>query len=413
MHSESLFGFNVAKSINEHRYCVDKHCLSKGNSLTRACINSRLAEHMKQQNSINVNESDWDLLDNSLRSSDFYMNETLQHFAKRTKSYGLRYDIHGKLGKSFVLELLRSYRRLLGPEICPSSEKINRYERLFSNICEICERSSSGGIFRLYDLLEGEKVVRSEIFNVKQLLSLLFAFGHFESETLNGFPKSIGEFVSKYQFFIEFSEKALRTNPQPLNFQANYLISTIPFVTKLWNYYAQISSQIFSVNENAIHDPQILALYEQKIDKPKLLSRDQQLLHLRAAFSGAIQQNSYPSFSQTLQSPISFKSNFEATYHPFKHEDSSKRFFNRMTGSLFTLSDRDLFTYVREAVSDYLIMIKDIINTSDIVKIQPDQFTPGIICKFQKKQMFNQKERNYQVIIRSYHSGVSYLLTCY
>lgn len=397
-----LFAINAIKSINEHRYCVDKHCVSKGGGGTRACINSRLAEHMKlrtdcgasesdlkPKRSLNrdENESDWDLLDKSLRSSDFYTNDILKHFSGRKNSYGLRYDTHAKLGKSFVIELLKSHRRLLGLEKCLSPEKIYKYERLFSNLCSTSENSSPGNSYRLYDLLEGERTVRSERLKIEQLLSLMFAFGYFEAAAYDTFPKSIGELVAKYQFFLEFSKQAVGSNPLLPALQADYLNSTIPFATKLWNYYSRVSLQLFSVDTNAIlHNPHIVALYEGN-SKPNLLSRNQQLLHLRTAFKEAIHLNSLPSFIQTITSPVPFKSNFEASYHPFKHADASEQFFNRVRASIFkdALSDQDLFMYVRDAVSDYLQMIKDIISTSGPPEIQPDQFTPGIICKFQKK----------------------------
>lgn len=429
MHPEHLFSINALKNINEHRYCVDKHCLSKGGSRTRACINSRLAEHMKLrkdwgasesdlkiETSLNKNDTefDWDLLDKSLHSSDFHSNDILKHFSSRKQSYGLRYEIHAKLGKSFTLELLKSHHRLLGSEKCLSLEKICKYEGLFSNLYTTCEKSSSGGIYRLFDLLEGAETICPEKFKIRQFLSLMFAFGHSGSEAYDGFPKSIGELVAKYQFFNEFAKKALKSNPLSANLQAGYLNSTIPFVTKLWNYYSRVSSRLFSVDTSAIlHNSNVVALYEQN-DKPKLLGTGQQVLHLRTAFKEAIHLNSTPSFNQTLQSTVPFKSNFEATYHPFKHSDASEEFFGRSRASIFkeTLSDQDLFLYVRDSVSDYLHMIKDIISTGK-VNSYPDQFTPGIIHKFQKKQVFDDIERSYLVITRSYHSGVSYLLTCY
>ncbi|MCE2983363.1 MAG: hypothetical protein LW832_07340 [Parachlamydia sp.] len=413
--STELFGFDITSFFNKHRYCVQKHCILTGSG--KACINTRLAGHMAKQNSINKVYTDWSLLDNALRSSDFHSNEVLKQFAKRTRSYGLRYEIHAQLGKSFVLELIRNFRRFADCEKDHFQEKFNQYEKLFTNLFMNSEKSNPGNIYRLYDLLEGEVEIHSGMFKASRLFSLLFAFGHYEISDRWSFPKSISELVAKYQFFYELLNKVFESNAVQGFFKADYLKPTVAFATKLWNYYSRVCYDLFSVDHDAIlHNPHILDLHEQKV--PKLLSQDQQILHLKRAFTEAIYQNRMvPFFNPTAhaQSLIPFRSNFEATYHPFKHGESSHQFLQRLHPSTFNenLSDQELFVYVRDCVSDYLIMIKEIISSSEVVKIQPDQFTPGTIFKFQKKQSFNQKERTYQVIIRSYLNGVSYLLTCY
>lgn len=432
-----IYGFTVTDDMSLHRHCVDKHCLLKRKSNDGACINIKLAKYLSLQYSgckkfkdkTQNNISDWFLLDKALASPEAPLNKKiLTDFSARTASYGLRYSLHRDLGKSFVIQLLRKYRSFIdwneslwGKGL--SAELIANYENFFLKLCDDCERNSCGGIYRLYDILKGKTTIDSNNFKLEQFLALLFAFGHSNANPSYK-TQSISQLVAKYEFFQAFAKEAFYFLENYIGHsviaKANYLKSAAPFVNKLWSSYFDVSSQIFNVdNKSLTSNPYVRKVCESLISTTKPTFSDDltAMLQLRLAFTNAITTLPYQSsMAQIPKSPVSFKSNFEATYHPFKHADATDSFFNRGKKTIFeheTITDHDIFLYTRNSIIDYLNMIKDIISTGKIVKAQPDQFSSGITLKFQKKQTFLGEECSYGVFVRSYPGGVSYLLSCF
>lgn len=421
-----LYGFTVTGQTGPHRHCIDQHCLLKGSK--RACVTETLAKYMATQNTSQLNQnSDWALLDKALKNPEEAENRNiLAEFAKRSNSYGLRYSSHLNLGKSFVLRLLRSCwlflqwdEPLWGKGI--SQELIHHYEREFLTLCAKSEAASSGEIYRLYDLLEGKTAIPDK-FKLEEFLSLFFAFGYSQPDYLKAFPKSIGELLAKYQFFYQFSKDAKEyakkhLGPSPA-VHTKYLTSTASYVNRLWAYYSIVSSRAFSVDSNLFNNQHVQNVQKQLTSTPKsILSKDdQKIFQLKTAFSGAIQQKSCLSLQQIQTLALPFKSNFEATYHPFKHGDASDHFFRRGRKTVFddtSISDRDVFQYVQNAVVSYITMIKEIVLEGEIVKIQPHQFNSGLVFKFHKKQFYKNKERSYGVLVQCHPEGSSYILTCF
>jgi hypothetical protein len=163
MNSEILLcGLTVIDEIGAHRYCIDRHCLAKGNTGKGACLTDKIAKHLSNQTSgynkfkdrVPNNTTDWMLLDNALKSPEKEPNkQILTHFSMRNKSYGLRYSYHRDLGKSFVMQLLNSHHTFLkwdetlwGKAL--SIKQLSFYQKLFLSLCDDCERHSCGGIYR-------------------------------------------------------------------------------------------------------------------------------------------------------------------------------------------------------------------------------------------------------------------------
>ncbi|MCE5318230.1 MAG: hypothetical protein LLG04_12830 [Parachlamydia sp.] len=431
-----LCRFTSTNDESPHRKCVERHCVRTGKPHS-ACINVKLAqflderksgyEALKNQHCLQE-ASDWCLLEQALISPSSSSHAVMSHFALRKQSYGLRYRSHSEIGKTFVLQLLRSYRAFFQPLETLwgrgiSKDLIEEYEKLFLALCQKSEHMTSDGIYRLYDLchecLNKDGLVDSKKFKITHFLSLLFAFGH-----TGRHPKvlSIDELVAKYQFFAyyadEFNEGFLtrfKFNSSQKEISHAYLKAEGSGICadNLWKGFLVAAQNLFTNNITTINYYQFEKLTESLI-KPM-----GDLTH----FAGQI-KNMFsnpmiyrPAYPQAQKFPLTFRYSFDAAYHPFKHEEASQEFYKKPPKNFFDCnfkSERDFILYAHESLCDYLHMMHDIIHEGQLVYVLPDQFRSATRIKFEKKQISSRGvARSYGVLVRCSEQGVSYLLTCF
>ncbi|MCE5318345.1 MAG: hypothetical protein LLG04_13425 [Parachlamydia sp.] len=430
--SENTLLFNISSfhDTGPHSLCVARHCIKKGNP-DGACISTQLAQFLNNQDSgrqaitgvaIPANASDWYLLDGALKSpKEDKSKKILEHFSLRKASYGLRYNSHRLDAMDYVNTLFDRFSSIndenpiLGKKL--TALDILNYKAIFKILCNQCQHSSNGEIYRLFDIRGNPPK-----YTYKEWLSLLFAMGHSNSSSAQK-VQTLSQFVARFEFFKWFVDESEVENAKKSRLsEADFLKDiksekTSDFVNNLWTAYLVVTSHFFTLDsQSLLNHPIYCKLLEHRGDsKPQLSVDAHQLMQLRSAFSKGIYLKSR---SDIQKFPINFKSSVEASYHPFKHGEVTHTFFRRKNVNIWDfklVTESDFLAYARNSMRDYLEMIHQIIGQGVLVKIQPDQFTSALIFQFsiERVSTITGEHRIYSTYLKCYQNGISYVLTCF
>ena len=79
-----ICSFSLSVEKGPHCHCVDKHCLSKGSTMS-GCVTRNLANYLNSQNTASKEISDWYMLDKALSSPEtLESKKILDKFAVRS-----------------------------------------------------------------------------------------------------------------------------------------------------------------------------------------------------------------------------------------------------------------------------------------------------------------------------------------
>lgn len=461
---------NLSKVTHPHVNCLPEYCINREdpNFLNdRICINDRTREFLIPKNRIYSrllkdqevmkdfgkfvkNKSDWKYFEETIKKvkdpackiDERLFYEEVRNVFAYSDIYRLRYKIHGDAGQEFVKRIfsrLKSFCTNRGSMWGTNVDKLSEYEGLFTRLCTDCETKSSGGIYRLYDLIQGVKY--KDKFPEFFCLCLLFAFGHGDSAE----PKleSISQLVAKFQFFEQFVKYEYDNEKQILEPQLHRLASEEvgEIIYRLWYSFQQVTKIIMERNSSLIIDNvnTLKTIDTQIFDNNNELLPRQLACLVKREFTRPLEkikptpivwyqlsrclESSNNNVKKYLKLPH-FRTWLEAAYHPFKHLDIVDIFYGRSPSNLPSISDfkswsreKDYLEFAFNSVNNYVQVIWDVMNECTDVSAQPSQFDWGTNFKFEVKRKVcttnGIKTKSIKVFVRGFLQSTSYLLTCF
>ncbi|MCE2982633.1 MAG: hypothetical protein LW832_03600, partial [Parachlamydia sp.] len=161
-------------------------------------------------------------------------NAKMREFLSTNQGHRLRYKEHDKKACQFIENVFEFYNRVLARGTLLHNDKpftsyfndekrknqalipyhqiwkednlwgenlknnLYNYKIYFANLCELARKRSVGEIYRLFDI--ANKYDENHIIGLSDFLALLYAMGYKNKKK----PESISEFVSYYEFFLEY-----------------------------------------------------------------------------------------------------------------------------------------------------------------------------------------------------------------
>lgn len=462
-----------------HDKCIEEHCTTqKGKICITDAMQDYLRRHHKLYHSKKIpsleHKSDWDHLEAALKEPEDVRNTQILRELAGRGTHRLRYHSHGIVGKAFINALIAHGHDLLpSPDLSitnhrPLFSKTNsnifgNFGRYFKKLWEQTERSSTAGIYRLFDLcsryncFDGiNKNVKISVSNLKasDVASLIFAFN--DSLSFNKMPDTISEFTGRFEFFRKFYDDAVahfdqfdRTAKETQREATRYCFSEQGLIQAetLWQSYLDAARQIFSFKQERGGSPKnnFSNITEESSEfSDRLRKALCSPINIQATKMGprfftpkgpaqhpaplsTLSKQRHPTFfthrnespnalstnrgAAVNKLPMTFLSPIEAAYHPYKHRNENARFSRKDILSPFDIGNgpMDYALYAQSSMKDYLEMIKDIILTGALPTSRPDQFDTGAIYTFEKKMGSN----TYQVIAKCIPGQLTYVLTCF
>lgn len=429
-----IISFSMAS--NPHANCLKKYCVKNGGEV---CLTQRMQAYLKANTSIYEDEdfredfpnlkkdSDWGYLEQALARNNYFSMAVINQI-KLNKSHRLRLKKHSELGKSLVYKLidsLHSLRRHFGTiwgTEC-SFQEISRYRFLFESICKRSENQSVGEIYRLYDLTRGGAYNQTS-FPAYFPLCLLFAFRQGSTPM-----QSVSELVAKFQFFETFVKEGftskIRTSIDP-----SYISEDIgEIVYNLWEGHLIAASQM-RYGEMIENTRLLKAIEEHMLEGNQVLPKALQIqlksnvtiplkgvrLHTPFTHRHSLKSKMGEQLKKA-QRAIGFQSDFDTAYHPFKHKEAVRLFFERSSPKIIPIQDykfwsqKEFIDYAHISMKEYMSVIKGVIEESKDISAHPSQFDHGTTFTFTWNRVLQGKKHSIRVHAIGFQNGISYILT--
>ena len=408
----NVMTFSVkAHSVPPHTQCLSSYCL-KNNGII--CLTEEYQNYLKNSYKV-IKElikegtipkglqlinyrSDWDYVFDSRKN---------QAILSKSGCQRLRYIEHSQIGKNYIEKIFTLWKdeTTTFPITWEGFKGINSYYNTYKTLVRQAELQSEGEIYRLFDLCGTRN---SEIFlNPENKLKI------FDEDFLATFfalrkgANSISQFAAFFEFFRKFHDDykdSIAGDKKAKNANSIRFLATnegFQTVDQLWNKYFEAAAKLFNPHFyiKAQNDQEFVDRVRNQLRQGSShLNFDSQELLMQKQSE---KTSPYPQFNnQDL-----------GTYHTFKHKDLLP---NHSTNS--PLSN----------VSNYLLLIKDIILTGNLSADsppRPDQFGSGRIYTFEKiistrtvkpdnPLIYIDKKQYVKVVIKKTDDSNTITLTC-